>query len=109
MLHPLKSTPCEACRCPNVGQLSIVSLGGKKPEIVDGEVARAMTRTYTLKCMRKGLCQGSYQANAALQLIIFKIARVVPAMPMMIVDVHERINNTQDKDAIFVAAARYLR
>ena len=41
--------------------------------------------------------------------IIFKIARVVPAMPMMIVDVRERINNTQEKNAIFVAAAIYLR
>ena len=54
----------------------IVNLRGKKPEVVDGEVPRTATKTYTL------------------------------AMPMMIVGVHESIHDAQDKDTTLIFAAR---
>ena len=94
---------CEACRCPNVGQRTIVSLRYKNPEAVDKEVPRAATKTNTLECMRMCRCQGSYQANAALH-SIFKFAKVGPARPIMVGDVHEAL----DQDAMLVPAARCL-
>ena len=97
---------CLACPGPNIGQLTILVLGGEEPEVVYGEAPRGDENKNSGRLAHMPVSRrSSGGCGPAYIFFFFEKNRVVPVMPMMIVGVHKGI---QDKDTILISAGKVL-